>query len=122
MVHTSTSQLKEGSNLYYTTQRTSSDFYSNLQKITLDTLQQGTSNQYINSGTYNNSLQINGTLTASNINIIGESLTNIIGSNFDLKLSQSSTSQLKEGSNLYYTTQRTSSDFYSNLQKISLDN
>ena len=102
--------------------RASTNFFINLQQISLDYLQQGLSNQYISSNIYNNSLQINGTISASNINIIGPSLINIINSNFDSRLSSKTTSQLQEGSNLYYTTSRTTSDFYNNIQQISLDN
>ena len=104
----STSQLQEGSNLYYTTSRTTSDFYNNLQQITLDNLQQGTSNQYITSNIYNNSLHINGIITASDINIIGPSLNNIINTNFNLK----TTDNLLEGSsNKYYSSLLFNSSF-----------
>jgi hypothetical protein len=73
-------------------------------------------------------LQINGTLTASNINILGSSLTNIINSNFDFKLSDivskllniiTSTNNISEGSNLYYTSSLATSNFFINLNSIN---
>jgi hypothetical protein len=83
----STSQLSEGSNLYFTDERVIEiiapiqsnivAIYSNLDElsdslycINLDNVVQGSNNKYIVNNIYNDSLLINGVLTVRNINII----------------------------------------------------
>jgi len=63
-----TSFLPEGSNLYYTFER----FDDRLLSKTLDNIIDGTSNRYIINDTYNRSLNVTGTLTASNLIVHGD--------------------------------------------------
>jgi hypothetical protein len=76
--------LQEGSNLYYTTARFDSDFSDN----TTDDLTEGSTNLYYTSSRAN--------------------------SDFDTRLATKTTSDVSEGTNLYYTTARFDSDFGDN--------
>lgn len=76
----STTDIAEGNNLYYTTARFDSDFGDN----TTDDLTEGATNLYYTSARAN--------------------------TDFDTRLATKSTSDLAEGTNLYYTTARADSD------------
>jgi DNA-binding ferritin-like protein len=99
----STSELSEGSNLYFTDDR----FYSNVASLTLDYIANGTSNQFIVNNEYPSNLVVNGMLTVDSIYI--KSFTNLeeygnisISYNVDVE----STSVVPEGNNLYFTYER----------------
>ena len=66
-----TSQLNEGSNLYYTDTR----FDDRLLAKTLDNVRPGTSNKFIVNNNFNGNLNINGILSACNLVIEGETTT-----------------------------------------------
>jgi hypothetical protein len=79
-----TTELREGNNLYYTDQRVNTvvtPLYSNmmsqvdqlkqeLANINLDGIPQGSTNQFITNNLFNNSLLVNGTLTVRDLRII----------------------------------------------------
>jgi hypothetical protein len=83
-----TRNIREGSNLFYKTlyatnasyasnifvidyiQNNSNYFINKINVLTLDNVQNGTSNRFITNGTYDNNLLINGTIFTSNLNII----------------------------------------------------
>jgi hypothetical protein len=64
----STDDVEEGNNLYYTDQR----FDTRLLSKTLDTIHQGTSNKFILNNNYKGNLNIEGTLSACNLVIEGD--------------------------------------------------
>jgi len=101
-----TSELIEGSNLYFTNDR----FYNNLFESTLDQIQDGTSNRFIHEGSYVGDMKVEGILTVDSIVIkkfenLPDDTFNI--SNFITEIVAKSTSYVKEGSNLYFTNERT---------------
>jgi hypothetical protein len=64
----STDDVDEGDNLYYTDQR----FDTRLLSKTLDTIHQGTSNKFILNNNYRGNLNVEGTLSACNLVIEGD--------------------------------------------------
>ena len=83
-----TSNLTEGSNLYYTTTRADSDFDVRLATKTTTNVAEGTNLYYT---------------------------TTRADSDFDVRLGTKSTTNVSEGSNLYYTTARADSDAKASL-------
>ena len=79
----STTDLSEGTNLYYTTARANSDFDTRLATKSTTNLAEGTNLYY----------------TTARVN-----------SDFDTRLATKSTTNLSEGTNLYYTSARADSD------------
>ena len=70
-----TDNIIEGTtNLYYTSARANNVFDAQLGNKTTDNLTQGIHNKYIIDNVYNNSLAITGTLTASNIMVLGSNV------------------------------------------------
>ena len=104
-----TSNLTEGSNLYYTTGRFDTAFTA---KSTTD-LSEGT-NLYYTTVRVDSDFDVRlATKTTTNITE-GTNLYYTTGradSDFDVRLSIKTTTNLSEGSNLYYTTVRSDSDF-----------
>ncbi len=101
----STSNLTEGSNLYYTSARATSSFNTLLSQKTTDDLAQGSTNKYYSSTLFNADLATKSTSNlaeGSNLYYTDARDTSNFNSNFALK----STSNLTEGSNLYYTDTR----------------
>lgn len=87
-IPTSTSQLPEGTGLYYTTARSDSDFDVRLASKSTTNLLEGNNKYY----------------------------TKVrVDSDFDVRLSTKTTSNVAEGSNLYYTSARADSDAKSAL-------
>ena len=70
-----TDNIIEGvNNLYYTTSRANNVFDAQLSNKTTDNLTQGIHNKFIVNNIYNNSLNVTGTLTASNIMVLGSNI------------------------------------------------
>ena len=104
-----TSQLTEGSNLYYTKARHDSDFDARLAVKTTDNLTEG-SNLYYTDARFDSAL---GDRTTTNL-AEGNNLYYTVvraDSDFDKNLATKTTTNLTEGDNLYYTTARADSDF-----------
>ena len=100
-----TSELSEGSNLYFTSNR----FQNNLYQSTLDQIQNGTSNKFISDGEIVGDINIDGSLSVNTIyirNIDNLREEGLSISNFVTEIVAENTSLVKEGSNLYYTAQR----------------
>lgn len=134
--HFSTSDLSEGTNLYYTTARADSAFDDRLAIKTTDNLTQGSTNLYYATSLFNTDLATKTTddLTQGSTNLYYDSATtvttarNAIGvsglpltynaatgtlgytevsyAGFDSDFNLKSTSDVSEGSNLYFTTAR----------------
>lgn len=107
-----TSDLAEGSNLYYTTERADSDFDARLAVKTTDNLAEGSINLYYDSdrtiATARHALSATGSITYNaTTGIIGYSEQSYGG--FDSDFAQKTTSDLIEGTNLYFTTARSRS-------------
>ena len=98
-----TTDLLEGTNLYYTTAR----FNTELATKTTDDLNVGTTNQYYLTSLFNSDLA---TKTTDNLN---QGTTNkyYLTSLFNSDLATKSTTNLLEGTNLYYTSSRFNSAF-----------
>ena len=104
-----TSDLSEGGNLYYTTSRFSNDFTTK----TTSNLSEG-GNLYFTTSRANSAFDSRlSTKTTSDLSEGGNLYYTIARANsaFDSRLATKSTSNLTEGSNLYYTTSRFSNDF-----------
>ena len=96
-----TSDLSEGINLYYTKARVDSDFDTSFALASTDSLSEGSTNLYYT-------------------NARADARVNLqTGANLDL--SQKSTSDLSEGTNKYYTTNRVDSDFDASFALASTD-
>ena len=107
---TSTSNIAEGSNLYYTNARVLAFVSAN---ITTSNIAEGSNLYYTNTRVYSNIVSALASFTTSNINE-GSNLyyTNArVYSNIVSALASFTTSNINEGSNLYYTNTRT----YSNV-------
>jgi hypothetical protein len=113
-----TSLLKEGSNLYYTSSRLYSDFDDRLITKTTSQLKEGSNLYYITSRLYDdfdNRLKTKTTSQlseGSNLYYTSQRLYN----DFDDRLLTKTTSELREGSNLYYLTSRLNTDFDNRLK------
>ena len=105
----STSDLSEGTNLYYTTVRFDSDFGDN----STSDLSEGTNLYYTKVRTDSD---IDAAFTAKSTSDLSEG-TNLYytTTRFDSDFSDNTTSDLTEGTNLYYTTVRHDSDFDARL-------
>jgi len=109
LTHFSTTDLSEGTNLYYTTARFDSDFGDN----TTSDLTEGTNLYYTDA-------RVNSLFATRTTDSLSEGLLNLYyttsraDSAFDVRLATKSTSDLSEGTNLYYTTARFDSDFGDN--------
>lgn len=103
-----TSELYEGSNLYFTEDRVRETLYQS----SLDQIKDGTSNKFINDGKYDGDIVVDGILSVQSIVIRDfENLPDNVFSisNFITEVVAESTSVVKEGTNLYYTNTRTGS-------------
>lgn len=98
----STTNITEGSNLYYTTARANTDFDTRLATKTADNLTQGTTNKYFSNTLARSAISVSGSLSYnSTTGIISYTTPTTIAS-----LINHTTSNLTEGSNLYYTNSR----------------
>jgi hypothetical protein len=103
-----TTDVTEGSNLYYTTARADSDFDVRLATKTTTDVAEGT-NLYYTTTRFDSDL---GDKTTTDV-AEGTNLyytTSRADSDFDVRLATKSTTNLAEGDNLYYTTARADSD------------
>ena len=90
-----TTNIAEGTNLYWTTARGDSNFTTNLAASDTDDLSEGVTNLYYTSARAN--------------------------SDFDTRLATKTTTDLTEGTNLYWTTARGDSNFTTNLAASDTD-
>jgi hypothetical protein len=132
----STTNLAEGTNLYFTTARGNANFATNLAASDTDDLAEGATNLYytntrartalsVTAGTglsYDNTTGIfnlaaipNASLTNSSITINGQAVS--LGGTVTL-----TTTNIAEGTNLYWTTARGNSNFTTNLAASSTSN
>jgi len=103
-----TSDLSEGTNLYYTTARSDSDFDVRLATKTTTDVSEGT-NLYYTTTRFDSDFGDNTTSDLSE----GTNLyytTVRADSDFDVRLATKTTTDVSEGTNLYYTTARADSD------------
>jgi hypothetical protein len=101
-----TSNLAEGDNLYYTNQRV----YANVSNMYLDTLYD-VNTRVANAGevlVYNGTIWVPGTVIANAVYAVFAERSNV--ANSVLTIDNFTTTNLREGSNLYYTTTRLSND------------
>ena len=110
-----TSDVAEGTNLYYTVARSDSDFDKNLDSATTDKLSEGSTNLYYTVARSDSDFDKN--LDSASTDKLSEGTTNLYytvarsDSDFDKNLDSASTDKLSEGStNLYYTSARADSD------------
>lgn len=96
-----TSELTEGTNLYYTDAR----FDSALGTKSTDDVTEGSSNKYYSSTLFNADLATKSTTDVSEGNNLYYTQVRV-DSDFDARLATKSTTNLSEGSNLYYTDAR----------------
>jgi hypothetical protein len=132
----STTNLAEGTNLYFTTARGNANFATNLAASDTDDLAEGATNLYftnarartalsVTAGTglsYNNTTGVfnlaaipNASLTNSSITINGQAVS--LGGTVTL-----TTTNIAEGTNLYWTTARGNANFATNLAASSTTN
>jgi hypothetical protein len=114
-----TSDLIEGTNLYYTQVRVDSDFDARLATKTTDNLTEGTNLYYTTDradSDAKNAISVSGDLTYDpNTGIMSIDVEQIytfnnFDSDFRQRLTTTTTDSIGEGSNLYYTTARADSD------------
>ena len=146
-----TDDVTEGTNLYFTTSRANTAFDSRLASKTTDNLTEGSTNKYYTdskvraaisvtgSGSYDNTtgvITVTGGVTSVNTltGAITLTTTNIAeGTNlyfttarantaFDSRLASKTTDNLPEGSNLYYTDNRANTAFDARLLTKTTDN
>jgi hypothetical protein len=104
-----TSNLTEGSNLYYTTARANTDFDTRLATKSTTDVSEGT-NLYYTTARFDSDFGDN------NTDQLSEGSTNLYyttarsDSDFDVRLATKTTTNVAEGTNLYYTTARADSD------------
>jgi hypothetical protein len=110
----STTNLTEGTNLYYTVARSDSDFDKNLDSATTDKLSEGSTNLYYTNERVDdriNDLFIAGANISLVYNDSANTFTIAASTVGGYDLSSNTTNDLSEGaSNLYYTTARADSD------------
>jgi len=118
-----TSNLAEGTNLYYTVARSDSDFDKNLDSASTDKLSEGSTNLYYTVARSDSDFDKN--LDSASTDKLSEGTTNLYytvarsDSDFDKNLDSASTDKLSEGTtNLYYTTARADSDAKASLLAI----
>ena len=98
---TSTTNLPEGTNLYYTDSR----FDTRLAAKTTDNLAEGTTNLYYTDSRFDSRFDTRLT-TKSTTNLVEGTNLYYTDTRFDTRLATKSTTNLAEGTNLYYTTAR----------------
>jgi hypothetical protein len=109
-----TSDIGEGTNQYYTTARVNAAFDTRLATKTTDNLAQGTTNKYFANGLARSAISVAGSLSYSAITgVISYTTPTTIES-----ISNHTTTDLGEGTNLYYTDAR----FDSRLATKTSDN
>ena len=115
----STTNLSEGTNLYYTTVRFDSDFGDN----TTSNLTEGT-NLYFTNARARAAVGASGDLSYnSSTGVFSIDVETIYTkANFDSDLGDASTSDLPEGTNLYYTTARVDSDITAKVDGAFVNN
>tara|TARA_A100001035_G_scaffold277994_1_gene275919 strand:- start:661 stop:5901 length:5241 start_codon:yes stop_codon:yes gene_type:complete len=118
-----TSDVAEGTNLYYTVARSDSDFDKNLDSASTDKLSEGSTNLYYTVARSDSDFDKN--LDSASTDKLSEGTTNLYytvarsDSDFDKNLDSASTDKLSEGTtNLYYTTARADSDAKASLLAI----
>lgn len=112
-----TSDITEGSNLYYTTARSDSDFDVRLATKTTTNIAEGSNLYYTTSRSDSDFDTRLATKSTSDVSE-GTNLYYVksrVDSDIDAKFVANSTSDLSEGSNLYYTTARADSDAKASL-------
>jgi hypothetical protein len=99
-----TAQLTEGTNLYYTTARVDSDFDARLAIKSTTNLTEG-------SNLYYTDVRADGRIAAATSDDITQGITNLYYTTglFDTRLATKTTTNLAEGTNLYYTLARADS-------------
>ena len=120
----STTDLSEGTNLYYTTARADSAFDDRLATKSTTNLSEGTNLYYLTSRA-DSDFDVRLTTKSTSNLAEGSNLyytTARADSAFDVRLTTKSTTNLAEGSNLYYTTARVDSDFDVRLTTKSTTN
>ena len=111
-----TSDLAEGTNLYYTTARFDTAFSS---KTTTD-LTEGT-NLYYTTGRFDTAFSSKSTTDLTEGTNLYYTSTRA-NSDFDTRLATKTTTDLTEGTNLYYTSTRVNSDIDTRVTKTFVDN
>jgi hypothetical protein len=106
----STSNITEGTNLFYTTTR----FDDRLATKTTDNVSEGTTNKYFTNTRFDDRLATKSTTNlAEGTNLYYTTARQ--NTDFDARLGAKSTTNLAEGTNLYYTSTRANSDFDTRL-------
>ena len=136
----STTNLAEGSNLYYTSVRVDSDIvakvdatFINALTIDADTLGSQAGSFYLNYSNFTNTPNVLDSANVRNIfsasgdlaynSTLGQfSVTTYKTTNFDVDFNSKTTTNLAEGTNLYYTTLRANNDFDTRLATKSTTN
>ncbi|CAB4135300.1 hypothetical protein UFOVP646_10 [uncultured Caudovirales phage] len=113
----STSNITEGTNLFYTTTR----FDDRLATKTTDNVSEGTTNKYFTNTRFDDRLATKSTTNlAEGTNLYYTTARQ--NTDFDARLGTKSTTNLAEGTNLYYTSTRANSDFDTRLATKSTTN
>jgi len=113
----STSNITEGTNLFYTTTR----FDDRLAAKTTDNVSEGTTNKYYTNTRFDDRLATKSTTNlAEGTNLYYTTARH--NTDFDARLAAKSTTNLAEGTNLYYTSTRANSDFDTRLATKSTTN
>ena len=101
-----TTNIAEGTNLYWTTARGDSNFTTNLAASDTDDLSEGVTNLYWTTARGDSNFTTN--LAASDTDDLSEGATNLYytDARFDTRLATKTTTDLTEGTNLYYTSAR----------------
>ena len=116
----STTNLSEGTNLYYTSTRANTDFDTRLATKSTTDLSEG-SNLYYTQGRFDTAFTAKSTTDLSE----GSNLyytTTRANTDFDTRLGTKSTTDVAEGTNLYYTKVRTDSDINQGFADRTTDN
>lgn len=109
-----TTDLTEGSNLYYLSSRFDSDFDVALLRKTTDDLNEGSANLYYTKARTDSDVNQGFADRTTDDLAEGSNLYYTLSrddSAFDVRLATKTTTDLTEGNNLYYTTTRADSDF-----------
>jgi hypothetical protein len=120
----STTDLTEGSNLYYTDGRVSTVITSDVDKAFVDALNVNADTLDSQNGTYyldySNFTNTPNVLDSADVALIANDLE-IVYAGFDSDFASKSTTDLTEGSNLYYTDGRVSTVITSDVDKAFVD-
>jgi hypothetical protein len=117
----STSDLSEGTNLYYTTPRSNTDFDARLASKSTSNLSEGTNLYYTVARANTAITDYDGVLTPSSLTATGNIQGAYVKGNGS-ELSGLTTTQVSEGTNLYYTTARANSAIADYTGTISTGN